>query len=108
MTPLPIPTIRYWLEFNYRMYSNYHLCQKLGIGERQLKLWFKNLNITKRMSRQVLTPEQEKLIKDNYLRMTHQQIADMIGGEINVGHVQRYCFNNNLKKIGKGRQLRNI
>jgi hypothetical protein len=44
----PTPDQKEWLQANYRLYTNAHLAQKLGIPEPRLALWLKLMGLKKR------------------------------------------------------------
>jgi hypothetical protein len=94
------PEQQAWLKEFYRMYSRYHLGKKLGIDQKVLTVWMKELGLRKKQDarRGMLDDEGKKFIKENYHRMTHKAIAEKLN--VTMSAVQMFCFHNKLTKKG--------
>jgi hypothetical protein len=94
------PEQQAWLREFYRMYSRYHIGKKLGIDQKTLTVWMKELGLKKKQDarRGMLDDEGKKFIRENYHRMTHKAISEKLSVTMSV--VQMFCFHNKLTKKG--------
>jgi hypothetical protein len=61
MTPLPTPTKRTWLKENYKHYTNNQLCIMMIVGQKQMKMWVKNMGL----NRKKIKKSEKAFIKQN-------------------------------------------
>jgi transposase len=99
---LPTPAQEAWLNENYKLYTRYHIAEKLEVTQYTLKEWLKQLGLKKRDAKAIMfTDEQKKFIKDKYEDLSHEQIAATLC--LSVSSVSGYCFRNGYKKSGQNK-----